>query len=401
MTLRNGTIFAEVPALLIAPDRELAQQFRRSLEVSRAFQIVLDFKKYPSEPTLELRLKQLKPSAVLLDLVTDRGLAERLIHFIAIAAPAIRIIGLDWKNDPEAVLRALKLGAGEFLCAPFDPDLQREAAQAVLRLVGRHQQEHDAPQGRILAFTSAKAGAGASTLAWQTAQYLGKNASVRTLLVDLDLLAGTVSHYVSATRAHSFLDAVERTGYLDAAVWITMAVRAGPIFILPAPETAYDGPLDQDRCREVFDSLRFLYDWVIVDLPLIFHKLSLQSIAEADRVFLVATPELPCLHLARRAITLLAQFGVGDSRLEVIVNKMNKGAGMTQSDLAKILNAPITQCIPSDEAAVRSALARCGPLDEDRLLGRAVHEFARRLVGLSSSERGSNGATFEARALPA
>jgi pilus assembly protein CpaE len=59
---------AEIAALLIAPDRALAQQFLATLPQTRAFQILADLKSYPPQQTLEIRIKQLKPNIVLLDL---------------------------------------------------------------------------------------------------------------------------------------------------------------------------------------------------------------------------------------------------------------------------------------------------------------------------------------------
>src|SRR5687767_7622971 len=48
-------------ALLIAPDRDLAQQFTGTLTETRAFQVLADLKSYPARNTLDIRLRQFKP----------------------------------------------------------------------------------------------------------------------------------------------------------------------------------------------------------------------------------------------------------------------------------------------------------------------------------------------------
>jgi hypothetical protein len=73
---------AEIAALLIAPNRELANQFLATLPQTRAFQILADLKSYPLHQTLEIRVKQLKPHVVLLDLATDPAAAVELVRFI-------------------------------------------------------------------------------------------------------------------------------------------------------------------------------------------------------------------------------------------------------------------------------------------------------------------------------
>ena len=81
---------AEITALLIAPNRDLAQQFLSTLGQTRAFQILADLKSYPPQQTLEIRARQLKPNVVLLDLASDLAAATELVrfHFHADAAGA-------------------------------------------------------------------------------------------------------------------------------------------------------------------------------------------------------------------------------------------------------------------------------------------------------------------------
>ena len=45
----------EITALMIAPNRDLAQQFLATLPQTRAFQILADLKSYPPHQTLEIR----------------------------------------------------------------------------------------------------------------------------------------------------------------------------------------------------------------------------------------------------------------------------------------------------------------------------------------------------------
>ena len=46
---------AELTALLIAPDRSLAEQFSATLPATRAFQVLGDLKSYPHEQALDIR----------------------------------------------------------------------------------------------------------------------------------------------------------------------------------------------------------------------------------------------------------------------------------------------------------------------------------------------------------
>ena len=52
----------------------------------------------------------------------------------------------------------------------------------------------------------------------------------------------------------------------------------------------------------VLEHARLNYDWVVIDLPVVFQRLSLMTISESDRAFLVSTSELaePALWPERR-----------------------------------------------------------------------------------------------------
>ncbi len=71
---------SQITALLIAPNRDLAQQFVATLPQTRAFQILADLKSYPPPQTLEVRVRQLKPHVILLDLASDLEAATELIR---------------------------------------------------------------------------------------------------------------------------------------------------------------------------------------------------------------------------------------------------------------------------------------------------------------------------------
>jgi len=86
-------------ALAIVPDRELANQFNSAIEHSRAFQILSEFKSYPSQQTLEIRVRQTKPEVVLLDLSTDLGRACELIRAVTALDQQTHVIGLHIRND--------------------------------------------------------------------------------------------------------------------------------------------------------------------------------------------------------------------------------------------------------------------------------------------------------------
>src|SRR3981081_2079909 len=94
----------DITALMISPNRELAEQFSQSVAKVRGFHVVSDLKQYPAQQTLDMRLRQLRPNVVLLDVATDLDAACELIRFIGGQKASIHVIGLHLKNDSDAIL---------------------------------------------------------------------------------------------------------------------------------------------------------------------------------------------------------------------------------------------------------------------------------------------------------
>ena len=111
-------------ALLIAPDRRLAERFRTVAAEAGAFRIAAEVTAYPAPETLLTRAKEAAAELLLLDVATDLEAAGALIRHATSLAPPLVVIALHNTNDAQAILKTLRCGASEFLYSPFDPSIQ-------------------------------------------------------------------------------------------------------------------------------------------------------------------------------------------------------------------------------------------------------------------------------------
>lgn len=369
---------AEITALLISPNRELAESFLETLPQTRAFQILADLKSYPPAQTIEIRTRQLDPEVVLLDLATDLDAAVELTRFIAGLNPPVQVVGLHNENDSAAIVQSLRAGAVEFLHAPFEPASQREAIARLRRLVVR---EAPAPVrlGHVIAFASSKPGSGASTLATQAAFSLQRTSGKRVLLVDCDLTGGTIGYYLKLNHPHSLVDVLREVERLDAAEWNTLSVNCEGVDIVPAPAAPHAEVPDPARLRLMAEHAREHYDWVILDLPTLFNQTTLMAVAECDQAFLVSTPELPSLHLTRKAITLVEQLGFPKERFHVVVNRTNRNEDISTADMEKLFGCKVHARFPNDYFALHRVVTLGQPLGTESELGKAIEAVAANL----------------------
>lgn len=379
-------------ALSVVADRELWSQFSRAIDQTRAFQILSEFDAYPSHQALEVRLRQTRPDVILLDLATNLELACDLIRSVAALNLQTHVVGLHVRNDSDAILRSLRMGASEFLHAPFDAPTQNEAVNRIRRLLDPSPAD-DAKPGSIITFASAKPGSGASTLAAQTAFALRRATSQRVLLADFDLMGGMIGFYLKLTNTKSLLDALQFADQLNDTIWPSFVAASDGVDILPAPDTPYVGPVDGARLHALLEHARANYDWVVIDLPVVFQRLSLLAISESDRAFLVSTAELPSLHLTRKAVNLLEHLGFPKERFQVMINRVNRRDEIAKSDIDRLLNCAIDARIPNDYFSLHRAVTLGQPVDGHCELGKAMEGLAARLAGPRRADRKTSGMT--------
>jgi pilus assembly protein CpaE len=241
--------------------------------------------------------------------------------------------------------------------------------------------------GHVLAFSSAKPGSGASTLATQTAFSLQRLTGKKVLLADFDLTGGTIGFYLKLTHNYSLVDALQHAEHLDPALWSSLTVNHGGLDILPSPAAPYADPIDGGRLRVLLDQARQLYDWVVLDVPTIFSQTSLMAVSEAERAFLISTAELPSLHMTRRAMNMLERLGFPKERFQVVMNRLDKREDLGISNMEKLFNCPVYASLPNDYFSLHRVVTLGQPLGTEGELGKAIENMAMRLSGTGVSKK--------------
>lgn len=376
----------QLQAILVCPDRTMAQQFSTTIADLKTLSIVADIKEYPTPVALDQRVSLLRPDAVLLDVGSDRSSALALLAHLVASHPGLAVIGLHGAGDPEVILQCMRSGATEFLHAPFQ---EVEAEQAIMRLARRKESDtrHAPPRGKLLAFVPAKGGSGSTTIATNVAHMVRRAVGKSVLLADFDLAQGTVAFAFKLSHAYSLLDAIQHSHQLDESLWGSLVASRKGMEILPAPERPYTAAIEPHRVHECLEYARSMYECVVVDLGSIVEKVALATLNEADQIFLVANPELPTLFLTRKTLGLLQELGFQKEPVRVLVNRLHKREELSTADMEKIFRSPIYATFPEDCASVRRSLTEGTPVEENCDLGVAYRRFAEGLFGVSKGAR--------------
>jgi len=356
--------------IVICPSSEVRQRFQ---EAAAPYNLILvkQLDSYPSLETFGRLARAWAPEVVFLSLENHEAATE-LCHHIDAEFPHLQRIGLHSSPDPAVFRLALRLHVRELLIAPFQ---QGDLAQA-LDDVASHLEKHPTNTGcsdRFFAFTPAKAGSGASTIAANMTRAFAAMPQVRPLLADFDLHSGVAGFLFNAEHEFCLADAADRSNQLDGESWTHLIKNVGNIDLLlsGAPRLAGDAP-DARRVAQLLDFMRRNYDVVTADLPDTFDEMSLTVLREASRIFLVTTPELAALRLARQKVALFRRLELED-RVSLVLNRVTKRMDLNFEEVAQTVGLPVTVTFPSDYVSVMKSIREA---QMPSSLAVAFHDFA-------------------------
>ncbi|HEY2704582.1 MAG TPA: response regulator [Candidatus Dormibacteraeota bacterium] len=300
------------------------------------------------------------------------------------AMASIPIILLSAHRASDDMVEGYRSGADDYISKPVDVEVLRHKIDALLRRAQpRSEVEVVAPTlGRMVCVTSAKGGAGVTTVAANVAVLLGRSGSEqRVCAVDLDVAHGDLQVLLDLHPPGGLTEAVrDVTG--DGAQWDDYLVRhpGGP-WLLAAPQTPLEASeLADASISEVLAALRTSQDLLVVDVPPSFGELALSVYEAAERVVVVVSPEITALRRTRELLGVLETIHAGEDRVLLVLNNLFEKSLIDRARVEAFLRRPVSVVIPHGGRAFLEAVNGGRPLVTSHK-GRAVDALAE-LAGL-------------------
>jgi pilus assembly protein CpaE len=137
----------------------------------------------------------------------------------------------------------------------------------------------------------------------------------------------------------------------------------------------------------VLEGLKRLYDYLVIDCGSTLNENTVTLLDAADRVLLVATPELAALHDVSRFVGVSRTLGYPPGKLLVVLNRAGQEGGVKTKDIESALHHELFGQVPEDGPNALRSLNRGLPLIvryPRSPASRAYGQLARQLVGLGA-----------------
>ncbi len=363
--------------VIICGDEDLALRLESSLANTGRVGVVRTVDHYPDLVELTRLLRATAPEIVFLSTESMTRAAE-LIKQIEANVPGIQIVAISRTSDPEVLLESMRAGIREFIPLPFQPEKLDEMLQHAEQGLQKRPPSFQSSD-MLYSFLPSKAGVGTSTIALNVAVALSQIPDTPVVLSDFDLNSGMMRFMLKLENSYSIADAAEHALEMDETLWPQLVTSVGGMDVLHAGKLNPGFRIEAAQVRHLIDFMRRNYKALCFDLSGNMEKYSLEIMHESKRIFLICTPEIPSLHLAREKYSFMKTLGL-DERVSVVVNRVTNRPVITPEQIEQILGLPVSLTLPNDYNGVHRALTAGRAIDSNTELGRGFTRLAQSLV---------------------
>jgi pilus assembly protein CpaE len=329
------------------------------------------------------------------------------VEMISRDVPSAQVIMMSVQSEADYLRRSMLAGARDFLTKPFTS----EDLVSTIRRVHRMGQTRAATlaaapsatqvqsgksgtvvgaqpgtEGGVIVVFGPKGGIGTTTLAVNLAVALQQRPEGRrTILVDTSLQFGDVGVFLNLPPNRNITDLCATIEDLDpdsidtSAIAHTSGIKA--LLAPPRPEMA--DLVNPEYLKRILEELRRQYDYIVVDTPTIINDTVLTALDLADRIVLVATPDIPAIKNARLFFEITDALSYSPNKIMLVINKVDRRSGITAQMIEDNIKHQVVGQVPLDEILVLTSINRGVPFMVDQRakpIGQAVQQLADRIA---------------------
>ena len=341
-------------AVIIDSDETSRAAIRRMLAGIPSIVLVAE---YPDISQALPTVSAHRADAVLVEVRDETKSIESLVR----ALPEAAVLAMGPVNSADFVIRAIRAGALEFLRRPVERADLVGALDKLLRV--RRGGAPERRPARVTSIFSTKGGLGATTLAVNLAVCLVEPAQSQVLLVELDTRPSDVATFLDLRPTYSVHDALENIGRLDESFLQGLLSRhESGLLVLPASLRPEGTRLDPEHVRAMIEILRSHFDHIVLDLGRNLDPGTVAALEASDTILTLTGPNIAALRSSAATLLAFRHAGVDPRKVRVVLMREDTGEDVTIKHARQALDTAIFWKIPSDYAAVVSAINHGHPV---------------------------------------
>jgi pilus assembly protein CpaE len=380
---------SEIIVGILSPSAEASEVLRMQLNATGLAAVKLEVDEYcvAKGDRSTRRFTENQPEVIVVDM-QDKSAALQSLHILHSSLPDTWLFVTSDNDDPQIIIETMRAGAREFLPKPIT---NRSLQDALGRYLAEKQKQKESKRiGKMYCVTAAKCGAGATTVAINTAVALAGGTDVRVALLDLNNPVGDVAAFLNLKPKFTIEDALGASSRLDSALLDSYTTSVHGVSVLAGASRFQPGTVPPiPELARLLEVAAESYSHCFFDFPISADKECFRLATEiSSAILLVVTPELPSIWRADRLLRFL-QGSDCLERIRLVVNRSSRADEIRDTEIEKAVNHSVFWKLQNDYPACIEAINSGEPLVtlDSSELARSYREFAREITGVVLPER--------------
>ena len=380
-----------VRTLVLSAQTDVVEQLQQIFASEPSFRLQFT----PSAERAVQILAQNRVDIILVDDVLSDSAPLESVRILARTFPQVPIVTLVNQTAVSYVRESLLAGARAFLSKPLQESETITTITQIIQMETMRQGQAStngvgmgntpAKKSHIIAVMSPKGGVGVTMLALNLATLLRTKTKSDVVLMESQSSLGDLEPAASLQARFTLGDMLHQGRRPDSDLISGALVEHGSgLRVLVSSRKLEDnGLMSADSFEHVVDHLTDIADYVVIDTGTIGEDQTAAALAIADTVFLMTTPEIPCLRRVALFLEAADRGGFPREKLHLIVNRDGAPGGISSSNISQNLNMQIAAAIPDDPALVTYAYNRGTPLvlsDGRSAVARSIEKLVETLI---------------------
>ncbi|HEU0021744.1 MAG TPA: P-loop NTPase [Dehalococcoidia bacterium] len=326
------------------------------------------------------------PDIILVTVEEPVGRALETVEALANVLPSTPAIICSSIDDPEAIRRAMRMGARDYIALPVHPHQLEEAVNTVLLQEERRQMcltgqlNHQLGRGTVITVTGGKGGIGKSVISVNLALGLGRHTGMSVAILDADTEFGDVATMLDISPSYSVKDLISQLAQVDRHNISDFQTEYGDsVRVLAASndEEVWTN-CSSDDLKNIIDLLAQTHDFVVVDTAGSFDRLVRACVESSTLTLVVTSGEICSILNTTIGLGRMESWGIPQDNYKVVLNRGAMARGINLGDLAEAIGRQIFWDVPYDRRIPASV-----QLGQPAVLFNDSSPAARNLMSLS------------------
>ncbi len=209
--------------------------------------------------------------------------------------------------------------------------------------------EHQCP---VIVVCSWKGGVGKTTTTVNLAAAVQTNTSLQVGLIELTRQTGTMLSHFALTPSITVKDWAMEDAVQDATSFMLEDPLTG-MYILPTQtllnESQDPVKFSPNEVKDMIDMMKGEFNLLVIDSGTILDQVAFSLFQEADHILLVSDMNMETLQENHYMPEILRRRGIETDKLIHILNKSEKGLGMTEKEALSMVDAPVNYVIHANK----------------------------------------------------